>query len=140
MGTTRRTSSAGGRPLPADLREEIDGLRGLEPFYRVWGDYTGPGVVVRSDEPVDFHPDHRTVNVVRVADLADGVAYANVATQTVGVYPTTRQEALRDSLAAMGVQRIVPLGCAGSVETGLPHDGFMPLARFVRWVTDEGCP
>jgi len=24
------------------------------------------------------------------------------------------------------------------VETGLPHDGFMPLARFVRWVNDEG--
>jgi hypothetical protein len=140
MGVTRRTSSAGGRPLPADLREEIDGLRGIEPFYRVWGDYAGSGVVVRSDEPVDFHPDHRTVNVVRVDDLGEGVARANVATQTVGVYPPARQDSLRNSLAAMGVQRIVPLGCAGSVETGLPHDGFMPLARFVRWVTDEGCP
>jgi hypothetical protein len=140
MGVARRTSSAGGRPVPTDLREEIDGLRGIEPFYRVWGDYAGSGVVVRSDEPVDFHPEHRTVNVVRVNDLAEGVANANVATQTVGVYPPARKEALRDSLAAMGVQRIVPLGGAGSVETGLPHDGFMPLARFVRWVTDEGSP
>jgi len=24
------------------------------------------------------------------------------------------------------------------VEAGLPHDGFMPLQRFVRWVNDEG--
>ena len=32
----------------------------------------------------------------------------------------------------------VNLGSAGGVETGLPHDGFMPLARFVRWVNDEG--
>ena len=34
--------------------------------------------------------------------------------------------------------RVVKLGSAGGVETGLPHDGFMPLARFVRWVNDEG--
>jgi hypothetical protein len=138
MGVQRRTSSATGRPVPGDLREEIDGLRGMEPFYRVWGDYNGSGLVVRSEDPVDFHPDFRTVNVVPVSDLAEGVAHANVATQTVGVYPPGRKESLRDSLAAMGVQRVVSLGSAGSVETGLPHDGFMPLARFVRWVNDEG--
>jgi hypothetical protein len=138
MGVRRRTSSAAGRPVPADLREEIEGLRGMEPLYRVWGDYAGSGLVVRSEEPVDFHPDFRTVNVVPVAELAEGIAHATVATQTVGVYPPARKEALRDSLAAMGAQRIVPLGSAGSVETGLPHDGFLPLTRFVRWVTDEG--
>jgi hypothetical protein len=110
----------------------------MEPLYRVWGDYAGSGLVVRSEEPVDFHPDFRTVNVVPVAELAEGIAHATVATQTVGVYPPARKEALRDSLAAMGAQRIVPLGSAGSVETGLPHDGFLPLTRFVRWVTDEG--
>ena len=138
MGTERPTSSAAGRPVPLDLREEIDGLRGMDDFYRVWGDYAGSGVVVRSDDPVDFHPDFRTVNVIPVSDLGEGVAHANVATQTVGVYPPERKESLRDSLAAMGVQRVVRLGSAGSVETGLPHDGFMPLARFVRWVNDEG--
>jgi len=138
MRTERPTTSVSGRPLPAELREEIEGLRGMEDFYRVWGDYAGSGVVVRSDDPVDFHPDFRTVNVIPVADLSEGVAFANVATQTVGVYPSGRKAALRDSLAAMGVQRVVKLGSAGGVETGLPHDGFMPLARFVRWVNDEG--
>jgi Acyl-CoA reductase (LuxC) len=138
MGVQRRTSSAAGRPVPGTLRVEIAGLRDMEPLYRVWGDYSGSGVVVRSDEPVEFHPDFRILNVIPVTDLAEGVAHANVATQTVGVYPPGRKEALRDSLAAMGVQRIVPLGSAGSVEPGLPHDGFMPLTRFVRWVNDEG--
>ncbi|NKY54608.1 acyl-CoA reductase [Nocardia flavorosea] len=138
MGVARPTASAAGRPLGPDLREEIEGLRGLDDFYRVWGDYAGSGVVIRSEDPVDFHPDMRTVNVVPVADLSDAVTFANVATQTVGVYPPHRKERLRDPLAAMGVQRIVELGGAGGVEQGLPHDGFMPLARFVRWVNDEG--
>lgn len=138
MGVSRPTASAAGRPIGSDLREEIEGLRGLDDFYRVWGDYAGSGVVIRSEDPVDFHPDMRTVNVVPVADLRDAVAFANVATQTVGVYPPDRKEQLRNALAAMGVQRIVQLGGAGGVEQGLPHDGFMPLMRFVRWVNDEG--
>lgn len=138
MGVTRPMASSAGRPLPSELREEIDGLRGLDDLYRVWGDFSGSGVVIRSDEPVDFHPDFRTVNVIPVSNLEEGVAHANVATQTVGVYPPDRKEQLRDALAVMGVQRIVNIGSAGSVESGLPHDGFMPLARFVRWVNDEG--
>ncbi|MBY8862872.1 long-chain-fatty-acyl-CoA reductase [Nocardia sp. CA2R105] len=138
MGVTRPHASAGGRPLGPELREEIEGLRGLDDFYRVWGDYAGSGVVIRSADPVDFHPDMRTVNVVPVEQLSDAVTYANVATQTVGVYPPHRKEHLRDGLAAMGVQRVVALGGAGGVEQGLPHDGFMPLTRFVRWVNDEG--
>ncbi|WP_032368325.1 acyl-CoA reductase [Rhodococcoides fascians] len=138
MGVSRPTASAAGRPLSSELREEIDGLRGMDEFYRVWGDYSGPGVVVRSDDPVDFHPDGRTVNVVPVGDISEGIAYANVATQTVGVYPPERKAELRDALATMGVQRVVNLGSSGGVEHGLPHDGFMPLTRFVRWVNDEG--
>jgi hypothetical protein len=32
---------------------------------------------------------------------------------------------------------VVTLGSAGTVEAALPHDGFLPLSRFVRWVNDE---
>jgi hypothetical protein len=138
MGVERPNATAAGRPLPQDLREEVEGLRGLDDYYRVWGDYKGQGVVIRSEEPVEFHPDFRIVNVVPVGSLDAAVRHANVATQTVGVYPAARKAALRDALASMGVQRIVELGAAGAVETGLPHDGFMPLHRFVRWVNDEG--
>ena len=94
--------------------------------------------MIRSEEPVEFHPDGRVVNVVPVKSLADAVVHANVATQTVGVYPASRKSDLRNALAAAGVQRVVSLGMAGGVETGIPHDGFLPLQRFVRWVNDEG--
>ncbi len=138
MGQERTFCTAEGRPLARDLREEIEGLRGMDDFYRVWGDYKGSGVVVRSDEPVDFHPDGRVVNVVAVDALSDALQWVNLATQTVGVYPPERKAQLRDALACAGVQRVVDIGNAGGVERGLPHDGFYPLLRFMRWVNDEG--
>jgi hypothetical protein len=104
----------------------------------VWGGYEGRGLVIRSEEPVDFHPDGRVVNVVPVASLDEAVHHANVATQTVGVFPASRKVALRNALAAAGAQRVVALGQAAMFETGISHDGFYPLQRFVRWVNDEG--
>jgi len=35
------------------------------------------------------------------------------------------------------VQRVTALGSAGDTRLGLPHDGFYPLARMVRWGKDE---
>src|SRR5262249_43427495 len=52
------------RATPREIVEEVDGLRHLEPDYRVWGRSDGSGLIVRSSEPVDFYPDCRTVNVV----------------------------------------------------------------------------
>jgi hypothetical protein len=138
MGVERTFCTAEGRPVPSNLRDEIEGLRGMDEYYRIWGDYRGAGVVIRSSEPVDFHPDGRVVNVIGVSDLTGAIQYVNLATQTVGVYPPARKAALRDALACAGVQRIVDIGNAGAVERGLPHDGFYPLHRFMRWVNDEG--
>jgi hypothetical protein len=137
LAVPREFSSAAGVQVPAGLREEIDVLRSMAPDYRVWGGYDGRGLVIRSPEPVDFHPDHRIVNVVPVPALADAVAYAGVATQTVGVYPDARKAGLRDALASAGVQRVVSLGRAGGLPPGLSHDGFYPLQRLMRWVNDE---
>ena len=137
LGAQRRMASATPQPLPRALRDEIGSLRDLPDLYRVFGGYEGKGLVVRSGEPVDFYPDGKVVNVVRVADLADAVKQVSVATSTVGVYPPERKAALRGLLASAGAQRIVTLGLAAP-ETGLPHDGFYPLQRFVRWVNDEG--
>lgn len=138
LGVERQTASACGSPLPSSLRDEIDSLRTMEPYFRVWGGYEGKGLVIRSEEQVDFYPDGRVVNVVAVSSLAEAVRFANVATQTVGVYPNERKAELRDGLMSMGAQRVVELGKAAMFETGIPHDGFMPLHRFVRWVNDEG--
>jgi hypothetical protein len=139
LGVERPLATACGDPTPAELRDEIEVLRGLEPDYRVWGDYSGAGLIVRSLEPLDSYPDRRTVNVVPVASLADAARFANVATQTVGVYPEGRRTEVRDLLAAQGAQRIVPLGGAAALEilAGLPHDGMYVLSRLARWVIDE---
>jgi hypothetical protein len=137
LGMERSTASAVCAPVGEDLREEIEGLRELEPMYRVWGRADGRGIVVRSHEPVDFYPVGKTVNVVRVGRLTDAVSHATVATQTVGIFPESRKTELRDALCAAGVQRVVNLGNALGAYLGLPHDGFLPLSRFVRWVVDE---
>jgi hypothetical protein len=109
----------------------------LEPDYRVWGGFDGRGLVVRSPEPIDFHPADKTVNVVPVGSLRDAVAFATVATQTVGVYPPSAKTELRDALAGAGVQRIVNLGSALRGSLGNPHDAMYPLHRFVNWVVDD---
>ncbi|WP_308406951.1 acyl-CoA reductase [Streptomyces sp. AC555_RSS877] len=128
LGVARESSSAGGPRVPAELREEIDVLRSMEPEYRAWGGYDGRGLVIRSPEPVGFHSDGKIVDVVPVGALAEAVAHAGVATQTVGVYPDTRKAELRDALACAGVQRVVSLGRAGGMPPGLAHDGFYPAA------------
>jgi hypothetical protein len=123
---------------PQYIRDEVDGLRALEPLYAVFGDFSGRGLVVRSDEPVEFHPEKKTVNVVRVNSLEEAVAQATVATQTVGIFPRTRRIELRDALASAGVQRVVDIGRANGGAPGLPHDGMFPLQRMMRWLVDEG--
>jgi hypothetical protein len=137
LGEGRKSASAEPRPIARSIREEVEGLRDMEDFYRVWGGYEGRGLVIRSEEPVDFYPEGKVVNVVAVERLEDAIRQVNVATQTVGVYPPERKTALRNALASAGAQRIVSLG-AVTPEVGLPHDGFYPLHRFVRWVNDEG--
>ncbi|HVV29529.1 MAG TPA: acyl-CoA reductase [Mycobacteriales bacterium] len=138
LGVERRTASATGVPVPVDVREELEVLRQMPKLYRLWGNYDGTGLVIRSDEPIDLHPSGKIVNVVPVESLRDAVRYADVATQTVGVYPPERKAEVRDALASAGVQRVVPLGGAGQMAVGFPHDGFIPLHRFMRWVNDEG--
>jgi hypothetical protein len=137
LGVDREFASAAGPRTPGEIREAVDGLRFLEPEYRVWGGYDGRGLVVRSPEPVDFHPANKTVNVVPVAAITDAAAFATVATQTVGVYPAYRKAEVRDRLATAGVQRVVKLGSALTGSIGNPHDAMYPLHRFVNWVVDD---
>lgn len=138
MAVERRISSAIGPKVPAAIREEVDVLRDMAPEFGVFGSYDGAGLVVRSDAPVDFHPDGKIVNVVTVKSLDDAVRHVSVATQTVGVWPAARKLALRDALASAGTQRVVALGLAASGGAGMAHDGFIPLHRFMRWLNDEG--
>ncbi|BBZ38836.1 acyl-CoA reductase [Mycobacterium conspicuum] len=123
--------------LPADARAEVEVLRSMSPAYDVFGATDGTGLVILSEDPVGFHPSAKTVNVVQVSSLHDALQYVNVATQTVGIFPPARGAELRDSLAAHGMQRLVPLGQVLNVAPGYPHDGFFALHRFVKWLVDE---
>lgn len=133
----RAAASGDVRPLAMDLREQIEALMLIDDEYRVWGRTDGKGLVVRSEEPVDFHPINKTANVVRVDALDDAVKWVNVATQTVGFYPFTRMADYRDRLASGGAQRIVQLGEAGPSTIGNPHDAMYPMHRFVHWMAHE---
>jgi hypothetical protein len=137
LGVDRAVGSAVGPKPPSDLKEAVDGLRYLEPEYRVWGEFDGRGIVVRSSEPVDFNLSHKTVNVVPVPSIVDATKHANVATQTVGVFPIDRKREVRDLLATAGVQRVVRLGNCHIGSAGNPHDGMYPLHRFMNWVVDD---
>jgi hypothetical protein len=136
----RAAASGDARPLDMDLREQIETMMMMDDDYRVWGKTDGRGCVIRSDEPVEFHPINKTANVVCVPSLDEAVRYINVATQTVGFYPFDRVADYRDRLASGGVQRIVHLGEAGPSTIGNPHDAMYPLHRFVHWMAHEdGC-
>ncbi len=137
LGVDRAFASAVGPLPPAEICDAVDGMRWLEPDYRVFGEFDGRGLVVRSPEPVDFHPTNKTVNVIPVEAMIDAVRFATVATQTVGVFPTHRKMELRDRLAGMGVQRVIRLGNALRGTIGGPSDGMYPLHRMVNWVTDD---
>jgi hypothetical protein len=137
LGVERPKAAARSEPVPEDLRDEIEALRHLAPYYRVWGVTDGTGLVVRSEEPVSFYPTGRVVNVVAVSGPKDVLTHINAATQTVGVYPDRLRAELRDQLCSAGVQRVTKLGQAGDTMIGLPHDGFYPLSRMVRWAKDE---
>jgi hypothetical protein len=135
-------------PAP-DLDDELQSLSLDDDFYRVIGDAGSAGVVVsRTEDAVDFADSlrNRVVNLVPVADIEKVPRWLNEATQTVGVYPESLHERLRDALALAGVQHIKALrtsldGLAvddGTHTLSLPHDGGEPMRRMVRWVIDQG--
>jgi hypothetical protein len=136
----RAAASGDVRPLDMELREQVESLMMMDDEYGVWGKPDGKGLVIRSEEPVDFHPINKTANVVRVNTLDDAVKFVNVATQTIGFFPFDRMATYRDRLASGGAQRVVHLGEAGPSTIGNPHDAMYPLHRFVHWMAHEdGC-
>lgn len=131
-----------------ELDAELEALSLDDTFYRVIGDtIKGGAVVSRVPEPVEFAEDlnNRIVNLVPVEDIREVCQWVSEETQTVGIYPETLRQSMRDELALNGVQRTIPLGesllKAGledpSEQARMPHDGGEPLRRMVRWIVDQ---
>ncbi|MFI5719003.1 acyl-CoA reductase [Nocardia sp. NPDC051750] len=125
-------------PLPPpDVRDEIEVMQAMDDEIEVFGRFDGRGIVVLSEQPVDFHPSNKISNVVMVSSIDGATRYVNLATQTIGMYPYQRKAELRDRLAGAGAQRICRVGTANSHVEGSPHDAMYPLSRLVHWMADD---
>lgn len=136
------TISTPHKAIDVSLREDVDGLRFASNEYQLIGGRGNEGAVIVSltDAPVDFASSlmGRVMNIVPVDDVETAVRSTTSYTQTVGVYPDSLKEELRDRLAFHGAQRVVSLGTAVPIvmRSG-PHDGIEPVRRMCKWLTDE---
>lgn len=131
-----------------ELEEEMEAVALEDDFYHVEGDTLNGGFVLsKFNDRVEFFDklNNRVVNLVPVNDLNEVIKWCDDTTQTVGLYPESRREGLRDMFALAGIQRLVSLegGDAMTVYAnshhmppGSPHDGIEPMRRSVRWVVD----
>lgn len=136
LGVERLFGSAVAPLPPQEVRDEIEVMAAMGDEITMFGGF-GRGLVLLSDDPVDFQPTNKISNVVRVDSLDDAVRHVNVATQTIGVYPFDRKAALRDRLAGAGAQRLCRIGTANGHVAGSPHDAMFPLQRLVAWMSDD---
>lgn len=122
------------------LRTEIDGIRYSDNF-RIFGGKGSEGAVIVSqeEEEVDFSErlDCRVANLVPVQTIADALRHITVHMQTIGVYPESLKQEIRNECAYRGAQRIMSLGHALNANWAGPHDAIEPLRRLVRWLRED---
>lgn len=124
------------------LKAEIDGIRLNDEDYRIFGGRTNEGAVIVSQEeyPVDFSRTLacRVSNIVPIDSRETAVSAVNAYTQTIGIFPESLKDELRDRLAFQGAQRIVSLGGAATMQHNMERqDAIEPVRRMVKWVTEE---
>jgi Acyl-CoA reductase (LuxC) len=135
-----REVSGVAREMAAALREELEGLRFASDYKLVAGGGLEGGVIVSQiPEPVEFAAllANRIANLVPVSDMELPVRSVTAYTQTIGVYPESLAERIRDRLAFQGAQRVVTLGYAANRVVAGPQDGIEPLRRMCKWILHE---
>lgn len=123
------------------LKAHVDALRLDDEWYKVIGGKEGEGAIICSQlpEPVSFAAslDDRTANLVPVDDLSEMMAAVDAYTQTVGVYPESIKDQLKDVLPLYGAQRIVSLGYAAAMKFAAPQDSIEPMCRMGKWISNQ---
>jgi hypothetical protein len=126
-----------------DLIEHLDSTRLDDTFYRIIGGENLEGAIIVSqhDEPVDYSSmlSGRVANLVPVNNLDKVTTAVTALTQTVGIFPESLKEQLRDKLPLFGAQRMTSLGYACSPATAMPQDAIEPLRRMCKWIVEESC-
>jgi hypothetical protein len=141
MQTLPNTLSTVPKRYDQGLKAEVDALRLDDEWYQVIGGQDGEGAVICSQIPesVSFATrlDDRTANLVPVDDLTEMMDAVDAYTQTVGVYPESIKEDLKDILPLYGAQRIVSLGYAAGLKWAGPQDSIEPLRRMGKWIVNQ---
>lgn len=123
------------------LKAEVDALRLDDEWYKVIGGKDGEGAIICSQIPeaVSFSTmlDDRTANLVPVDSLDEMMAAVDSYTQTVGVYPESIKDQLKDILPLYGAQRIVSLGYAAAMKFAAPQDSIEPMRRMGKWISNQ---
>lgn len=146
MGNMPVTLSTKAKSFDPALREEIEALAMTgASLYKIYGvDALESGAVIVSQEsdPVDFSANLgcRVGNLIPIDNISTAVSSITAYTQTIGIYPDSLKEQIRDESVLHGGQHIVSLGYAllQDMDDGV-HDGIEPFRRMVKWVTDNTC-
>jgi hypothetical protein len=141
MQTLPNTLSTVPKRYDQGLKAEVDALRLDDEWYQVICGQDGEGAVICSQIPesVSFAArlDDRTANLVPVDDLHEMMDAVDAYTQTVGVYPESIKDDLKDILPLYGAQRIVSLGYAAGLKWAGPQDSIEPLRRMGKWIVNQ---
>lgn len=123
------------------LKAHVDALRLDDEWYKVIGGQDGEGAIILSQIPeaVSFSTllDDRTANLVPVDELDEVMDAVDAYTQTVGVYPESVKDQLKDVLPLYGAQRIVSLGYAAAMKWQAPQDAIEPMRRMGKWISNQ---
>jgi hypothetical protein len=141
MQTLPNTLSTVPKRYDQNLKAEVDALRLDDEWYQVIGGKDGEGAIICSQipEPVSFATllDDRTANLVPIDELDEVMAAVDSYTQTVGIYPESMKDELKDILPLYGAQRIVSLGYAAVMKWAGPQDSIEPLRRMGKWISNQ---
>ena len=129
------------KSFDAELKSNIDALQLDDEWYKVIGGRDDEGAIIVSQlaDAVPFATllNDRVGNLVPVDDLDEVLDAVDAYTQTVGIYPESLKDELKDILPLYGAQRIVSLGYAVALKWAAPQDAIEPLRRMGKWISNQ---
>lgn len=132
------------KKMDKELKDCLEALRLDDDWFRVIGgqDEEGAIVVSQISDQVEFADllNDRVSNLIPVDTVEDALRYFDAYTQTVGIYPDSLIEKVRDKIPLHGAQMITPLGymCSGG-SFAAPHDAIEPVRRMCKWIVNKNC-
>lgn len=127
------------------LKSEIKSILDMTDWYKVYVDRDnidkGAVIVSQFGKPVDFSAllYGRVGNIVPVEKIDDAIGAFTAYTQTVGIYPDSLKNRIRDRAALSGGQMLISLGYATRPAISGPQDGIEPMRRMCKWIVDCSC-